>query len=157
MEKGARLPIESELADRFHVSRATIREAMKYLSAEGIVLVQQGRGTFVNKHNGISRRSARHRIHRKAHAAGPAAGKRVCCWKPQIAMSAAQRATEKDIKILRSLVEKLDTVDINNAEATEIDIAFHESIARCTHNVILSRIVPSICESVKTDAAIADR
>ena len=77
---------------------------------------------------------------------------------PQIAMSAAQRATEEDIKTLRALVEKLDTVDINDAEATELDIAFHESIARCTHNVILSRIVPSICESVKrTQQVLTDK
>ncbi len=157
MEKGARLPIESKLADRFHVSRATIREAMKYLSAEGIVLVQQGRGTFVNNATGfrddplgIESIEKRMRLDQLLEAR--------LLLEPQIAMSAAQRATEEDIKTLRALVEKLDTVDINDAEATELDIAFHESIARCTHNVILSRIVPSICESVKrTQQVLTDK
>ena len=148
LEKGSRLPIEQELADRFHVSRATIREAMKYLSAEGIVLVQQGRGTFVNNMAGfrddplgIENIEKRMRLDQLLEAR--------LLLEPQIAMSAAQRATPKDIQKLRALVEKLDMVDINDSDATGIDIAFHESVALCTHNVILARIVPSICESVK--------
>lgn len=45
---GARLPSEAVLAEQTHVSRLTLREAIKGLSQRGVVRVEQGRGTFVN-------------------------------------------------------------------------------------------------------------
>src|SRR5690348_3807974 len=43
---GSRLPKEVELADRLHVSRIVIREAMKILEDRGVVEVRAGRGTL---------------------------------------------------------------------------------------------------------------
>lgn len=45
---GAQLPTEPELAGRFRVSRATVREALKQLENEGTVVVRRGRGRFVS-------------------------------------------------------------------------------------------------------------
>src|SRR5687767_73301 len=45
-EPGTRLPKESELAERFGVSRIVIREAMKILEDRGVVEVRAGRGTL---------------------------------------------------------------------------------------------------------------
>ena len=42
-----RLPSEGELAKRFGVNRHTIRRSMLGLAAQGLVSVEQGRGTFV--------------------------------------------------------------------------------------------------------------
>jgi GntR family phosphonate transport system transcriptional regulator len=42
-----RLPSESELAKRFGVNRHTVRRAMLGLASQGLVSVEQGRGTFV--------------------------------------------------------------------------------------------------------------
>jgi GntR family phosphonate transport system transcriptional regulator len=42
-----RLPSESELAKRFGVNRHTVRRAMLGLAAQGLISVEQGRGTFV--------------------------------------------------------------------------------------------------------------
>jgi GntR family transcriptional regulator len=42
-----RLPSEPELRDAFGVSRATVREAIRQLRAEGYLDARQGRGTFV--------------------------------------------------------------------------------------------------------------
>jgi len=47
MEPGQAIPAESELEGRFGVSRITVRKALDDLSAEGLVVRQQGRGTFV--------------------------------------------------------------------------------------------------------------
>jgi GntR family transcriptional repressor for pyruvate dehydrogenase complex len=44
---GARLPAERELAERYGVSGATIREAVRALSAMGLVSVRHGSGSFV--------------------------------------------------------------------------------------------------------------
>lgn len=44
---GERLAPEAELAARFGVNRHTLRRAMATLASEGVVRVDQGRGTFV--------------------------------------------------------------------------------------------------------------
>jgi DNA-binding GntR family transcriptional regulator len=46
-EPGSKLPNEDALADRFAVSRATIREAVRGLVEEGYLVRRQGSGTFV--------------------------------------------------------------------------------------------------------------
>ena len=44
---GQRLPTEAELVARFGVNRHTVRQAIASLADEGLVSVEQGRGTFV--------------------------------------------------------------------------------------------------------------
>jgi GntR family transcriptional regulator len=44
---GSRLPSEPELAAEFQVSRATLREALRALEAEGLLRRRQGSGTYV--------------------------------------------------------------------------------------------------------------
>jgi GntR family phosphonate transport system transcriptional regulator len=44
---GTRLPTEAELSARFGVNRHTVRRALEELSRDGLVRVEQGRGSFV--------------------------------------------------------------------------------------------------------------
>jgi len=44
---GDRIPSEDELAERFGVSKITIRQALSNLSADGYLMKVQGKGTFV--------------------------------------------------------------------------------------------------------------
>ncbi|WP_328888317.1 winged helix-turn-helix domain-containing protein [Streptomyces sp. NBC_00316] len=46
---GDRLPTHEQLADRFDVSRATVKEALKLLSSKGLIVTWQGSGTFVSE------------------------------------------------------------------------------------------------------------
>lgn len=48
LEAGDRLDSESALADRFRVSRSTIREALKRLEQEGVLTAIQGHGRFIS-------------------------------------------------------------------------------------------------------------
>lgn len=48
LEAGDKLPTESELSDRFGVSRSTVREALKGLEQEGVLNAVQGRGRFLS-------------------------------------------------------------------------------------------------------------
>ncbi|MGM9572182.1 MAG: GntR family transcriptional regulator [bacterium] len=45
--EGERIPTERDMAKQLHVSRNTISAAYKELEAEGIIVSQQGKGTFV--------------------------------------------------------------------------------------------------------------
>jgi GntR family transcriptional regulator len=44
---GTRMPSENELAAQYRTSRPTVRRAIALLSADGLLVAQQGRGTFV--------------------------------------------------------------------------------------------------------------
>jgi GntR family transcriptional regulator len=44
------LPSENELVRQYHVSRATVRQALSLLEREGLVYKAKGKGTFIAKH-----------------------------------------------------------------------------------------------------------
>lgn len=52
---GEKIPIERDLARRFHVGISTIRAAASELEAAGILSRRQGKGTFVSEHTSQSR------------------------------------------------------------------------------------------------------
>lgn len=58
LSPGERLPAEDALADTFHVSHMTVRQALQQLVQEGVVSRRQGLGTFVAEPK-VARRSTR--------------------------------------------------------------------------------------------------
>lgn len=50
---GERLPSEPVLAQRLHVSRATLREAMRTFETQGIIRRKQGSGTYVSHRSAV--------------------------------------------------------------------------------------------------------
>lgn len=57
LQPGEALPPESALMDRYEVSRNTVRLAMQMLRAEGLVVTEHARGTFVRERPTVRRRS----------------------------------------------------------------------------------------------------
>ena len=51
---GEKLPTENSLAKSFNVSRPMIREAIKALEAQGVLVTKHGSGTFVADYPGFS-------------------------------------------------------------------------------------------------------
>lgn len=56
LQAGDRLPSEAELMGDYGVSRIVIRNAMEVVQNEGLVIKQQGRGTFVREQRPMRRR-----------------------------------------------------------------------------------------------------
>lgn len=52
VESGVKLPVESELVERFGVSRMTVREGLRVLRLEGLLRAEHGVGVFVDGDGG---------------------------------------------------------------------------------------------------------
>lgn len=141
-KSGTRLPTEREFAQRFAVSRPTIREALVALEIAGLVEVRTGSGAYVCP------RSLRPENERVATDAGPSpfeliAARRIV--EPSCAAFAAVNATKKDLAAIG------DAFDLNERlfggshwERLEADREFHLRIAEATHNSSVVRIVSEL-------------
>ncbi|MGI9062500.1 MAG: GntR family transcriptional regulator, partial [Pseudonocardiaceae bacterium] len=69
-QPGDPLPSESHLSQPYHVSRQTVRQAIATLRSEGLVEVEQGRGTFVRRPP-LRLPSSRYARHARRPGAGP--------------------------------------------------------------------------------------
>lgn len=148
MKPGDRLPSELELMEMFKVSRSTLREAMKFLRAENVIVIKRGNGTFVSDATGVGEDplglnfTNQHRLIKNLLEAR-------LLFEPQIAELAVQRATEENIKCLGEIIQKMKETQVNDDMAAELDVQFHTAIAECTQNDVLIRIVPIINESIQ--------
>lgn len=148
MQPGDRLPTENELGIMFGVSRSTVREAIKILTAENVVQIQRGRGTFIAMRPGITKDPLGLEFTNQTKLLDNLLETRMMI-EPQIAYLAAQRATSGNIDHLAQIIEKVKLAGNGKADHTPYDIAFHTAVAECTQNDVLHRILPIICESIQ--------
>ncbi len=136
---GVRLPAERELARRFGVSRPSVREAIQRLAARGILVSQQGGGTYVAESLGSSftdplltllaeRDVFRQDVLEFRHALEGLA-----------AYYAALRATAADRAALQQRFDELVATyaDDDPEREAAADAAFHLGIAEAAHNAVL--------------------
>ncbi|MEO6470168.1 MAG: FadR/GntR family transcriptional regulator [Aeromicrobium sp.] len=141
---GTRLPPERELSEYLHVSRATIREALRELELRGMVDRRRGRGTVIVEapHSSFAA-SLLGDLTPNARAIREVMDLRAVV-EPPIAERAAQRANSAQIAELRDLVETAvrETRDgVAPERYISLDIAFHTCLARMTQNPMLEQLL----------------
>lgn len=146
---GDRLPSESELMTEYGVSRSSIREAIRLLRAENVVEIKKGVGTFVSQRTGIADDplGLQFSTKDKADLLEDLLEARLLI-EPEIAFLAAMRVEKRDIEKLHTILENIRKTTVHSDEHTMLDVEFHTAIARCTHNSVLKKVVPIICESI---------
>lgn len=145
---GSRLPKESELADRFQVSRVVLREAMKILEDRGMVEVRAGRGTLTV-------------------APRPDRVKQSLLWLfrdqpvPTIqemesllelrqvleetsASLAAVRATDDDLAEIEAALLSMENEHAPLEDTVEADLRFHRAVMRAAHNTYLEMVLDPV-------------
>ena len=133
---GTRLPAERKLAERFEVSRPTVREAIIALELAGCVEVKGGSGVYVTDQEasgfapGESDIGAFEILQARIMFEGEAAG------------LAAREMTPDEVEELESILQEMVAENATEATAEVADEKFHLHIARCTHN----DAVVSVCE-----------
>ena len=148
MSPGTKLPNETQLADIYSVSRSTIREALKSLKAQNIVIIRQGDGTYVSDNTGRMEDPLGLKYLQKESLIEDIFEARLLI-EPQIAMLAVERATDQEIAIIKSIVDRMQEIDYHNPSRMLLDIKFHTLLAKCTNNDVLNKLVPVIYETIE--------
>lgn len=135
---GGRLPPERELAERFAVSRPTIREAIIALEALNRVRVKTGSGVYVLERsatgNGVDRAvSAFELTEARALIEGEAAA------------LAATLITDDELAALESTLEEMANESAGGKLVSEVaDKKFHRLISEATRNNMLASVIDNL-------------
>ena len=135
---GSRLPTERQLAERFQVSRPTIREAIIALDATNKVNVKTGSGVYVLE------KTAKDRFDYQEISPFEVIEARVLI-EGEAAALAAKMITDDEITLLHNAYQKLKSETENN-ESNIADREFHSIIANATHNTIIAKQIHTLWE-----------
>ena len=144
---GEKLPNELELAQSLGVSRATLREAIRTLAAQGVLEVRRGKGTFVSETVGTiddfgfdRLRHVRGQLHDLFELRS--------IFEPRAAALACRRATERERAEILEYGRAVEQCILQGKDRAAADRAFHAAIVRATHNEVLMRLLPLIDQAV---------
>lgn len=144
----AKLPNERLLAERFGVGRSSVREAIKALAADGLVVVKHGSGTFVSAQPGL-----------RPDPLGFESIKDIAAMFQEwyevraILESGAMRmivecAGDEEIEEIAALAEReREMIKIDDPTYLNMDRDFHLAMAKATHNTIMGKLIQSMQQS----------
>lgn len=155
LQAGDKLPNEFELAKSLNVGRSTIREAMKKLESQNILVIKQGAGTFVSDKRGLVEDPMGLRFFKdKLKIAKDLFDIRMLV-EPAIAEMAALNATNEDIEKMRYYSKKVEKNVANGEDHHKNDVLFHTAIANSTNNLVVPNLIPIINRSIKAITDVA--
>lgn len=137
-----KLPIEPELMKTFGVGRSSIREAIKLLTNSGLLRVQQGLGTFVER----SIADAEPLAKRFQRAKFEDLDEVRQLLEMKIAEKAAINRSDQDLSLISEALEQRNiAAQQGELEACiAADIRFHTAIAEASGNEILADLYKSV-------------
>lgn len=151
---GSKLPNEFELAERFGVSRSTIREVVKSLCSKGILDVRRGSGTYVVSRNipvydplGISQKEDKYSL------ALDLCDVRLML-EPKIAAKAAVNATDEERILLKQVCDEVERLYMQGKNHIAKDTEFHTLLAKCSKNQVVESLIPIVQNAVAAFANI---
>jgi GntR family transcriptional repressor for pyruvate dehydrogenase complex len=146
LKSGDQLPPERDLAEKFLVSRTSVREALRALESVGLIEIRPGEGTFVREVSvdalveplALVLLSQREMIGELFEA------RRVL--EPTIAGLAARRATRDEVQEMERILDaQAREIAAGNTGLAQ-DAAFHAAIGTAAHNRAITRIVHAVMD-----------
>lgn len=143
LEPGQKLPSEKELGAMFGVSRTAVREALRMLSARGLLNVRKGDGVYVNSFSSslaskpmslylelqFDSDSILHLVHLRQLV------------EPNIARLAAQKRTREDLAGFQMNLAAFSDRTQDADQLAQLDVEFHSLIALSCHNPLIPLIM----------------
>lgn len=144
MKPGDKLPTERELIATFRVGRSSIREALKILSAIGVVRIVAGAGMFVGNGNlSLLAKPLSLGFLRGGHGTAELIEARRLL-EVELAGLAAERATPEEVEAMKDGLVEMEAVQHDLERYIESDIRFHAAIARGAHNDVLLDLLETL-------------
>ena len=146
LKSGDRLPPERDLAERFRVSRTSVREAMRALESRGLIGIRPGEGAFVREVSveALVEPLALVILAQRETIADLYEARRLL--EPPIAALAARRATPEELADMRRILDEQAAEVAAGRTGLVQDAAFHAALAHSTHNRAITRIVTTLMD-----------
>jgi len=148
IKPGQKLPSEQEVADQFQVGRGSVREAMKMLSAFGVVEIHQGDGTYVA--DSPSPTMLESLVYALILQSGTSRELLELREMIEIAYMdlAAAKVTDEDLERLASKLEAwrqyAQSLDVDPEILARLDLEFHDGIIEIAANPLIARIASTV-------------
>jgi GntR family transcriptional repressor for pyruvate dehydrogenase complex len=146
---GRRFPTDRQLANRFGVSRATVREVVRVLELIGLVTITRGRNAGVAVSD-----NARELAGSSFTSLLPPEPARFSqsiefrkIVEPQAAALAAVRATDTELGILRRSLEMISDTETTVERYIESNELFHKTVAHATGNPYIVNVLAELFEA----------
>lgn len=146
-QPGDKLPNENDLSEKLGVSRSTLREAIRMLSAGGVLEIRRGLGTYVTNQPSLDYAGLKI-LTTSAKNVYDAFELRLM-FEPKCAWLAVERATSQELETIIQRGNKLIELMENGEPSVEADQHFHESIATATHNEFIQQLLPVIFDGIQ--------
>lgn len=153
-----RLPTEEELAQRFEVSRPTIREALKRLAAQNLIRSRRGPtgGTFVNRPSQEEIRSALTEASMLLVSMGEFSLEEIAEARQELELIccrlAAARREEAQLKAMAAELELQRDPALSDVDFCASDVRFHRALVDATHNPVLQFVMFAVIEALQPAA-----
>lgn len=150
-----RLPSESDLAERFEVSRPTVREALKRLAAQSLIRTERGAfgGAFVRR---LSYKEAQ-AIHATSSTLLLSINEvdfEVACearfaLERSCTVLASARRSPADLEAMRAEIRRQEDPDLSDEAFCASDVALHRALVDAAGNPILSYQLAGAVEAMQ--------
>jgi len=145
LEVGARFPPERELASRLGVSRASLRQALAVLEAQGFIEVRHGGGVFLRRRRGFG--GVLHKLaERRARLPDVLETRELL--EVRLAELAATRRAEADLVAMRSALAHMEADVAAGGLGVEGDSLFHHAVHRAGNNKVLEHVIDGLAEAI---------
>lgn len=153
--RGDKLPNENELSAELKISRTTLREAIRILVAHKVLEIRRGKGTFVTNHKEFNENFGLEELSTVKLNVRDLYEMRLI-FEPQTAYYAAKRATDKELERILYYGKLEEEKILNKEDRTEVEQAFHKSIAKATHNEFMNKLMPILYKAIDKGVILSD-
>jgi GntR family transcriptional regulator, transcriptional repressor for pyruvate dehydrogenase complex len=147
LKPGDRLPSERDLAERFQVSRTTIKEAITVMEAIGVLEIRTGIGTFVRKTNENLEEDLNDILSDNGAEIDELMEFRQAV-EVEAAYYAAVRGSFEDKQKLRRQFEELEKAVRSKKLPAKSDFSFHMQISAMSGNVLFLKTMELISDKL---------
>ncbi len=144
---GDKLPNENELSSQLQISRTTLREAIRILCTHNVLEIRRGKGTYIKNDHKLTGEFGLNELSTLQLNIKDLYEMRLI-FEPQSAYYAAKRGTEKELERIIYYGKRTEEAILNKEDRTEVEQAFHKSIAKATHNEFMNRLVPILYQAI---------